>query len=167
MTISATTMAEPLTVADLRRWDVAWASLAGVGFVKPAPGTWGSAAAALLWWFVLAGLPWWQQGAVCLAYLLISLWTAQRICQRHGLKDAPQIVADEVAGMWIALLFLPQVWWLVLLAFGLFRLLDIVKPGPIGWLDKNLHGGWGVMLDDLLAGFVTAGVLYFTVPLFG
>ena len=102
---------------------------------------------------------------MCVFYIGLSWWTAQRICTRHGLKDASQIVADEVAGMWLALLFLPAVWWLVLLAFGLFRLLDIAKPGPIGWMDRQLPGGLGVMADDLLAGVFTGGVLYFTYPL--
>ena len=65
--------------------------------------------------------------------------------------------------MWLALAFLPPIWWLVLLAFGLFRLLDILKPGPIGWLDREVKGGLGVMLDDLLAGGVVAIVLYVAV----
>lgn len=65
--------------------------------------------------------------------------------------------------MWLALTFLPPLWWLVLLAFALFRLLDILKPGPIGWLDREVKGGLGVMLDDLLAGAVVGIVLYVAV----
>ena len=155
MTTLMTDMSRPLQLSDLRHWDVFWASLAGVGFLRPSPCTWGSAAALLLWWFSLAHLLWWQQALVCGVYFLLSWWTCERICQRYGLKDASELVADEVAGLWLALIFVPKIWWLALLAFALFRLLDIAKPGPIGWLDRNTQGGLGVMLDDMLAGLGT------------
>ena len=79
---------------------------------------------------------------------------------RLGLQDEPQIVADEVAGVWLALIFAPQVWWVALLAFGLFRYFDIVKPGVVGWLDSNVHSGLGVMADDMMAGLISAGIIW-------
>ena len=100
---------------------------------------------------------------ICAAYF-ISGWVCSTLVTRtFGVDDASEIVADEVAGMWLALAFLPTLWWLVLLAFALFRLLDILKPGPIGWLDREVKGGLGVMLDDLLAGAVVGIVLYVAV----
>ncbi|MEM7100608.1 MAG: phosphatidylglycerophosphatase A [Pseudomonadota bacterium] len=152
----------PLNKRDLRRWDVFWSSFAGVGYLHPAPGTWGSAAACLVWWFVLAPLSMVTQLVIVVVYGLISWWAADRICARHGLKDASQIISDEVVGMWLALLVLPEQWWMILAAFVLFRILDIAKPGPIGWLDKHLPGGAGVMGDDVLAGLITGLVLCVT-----
>ena len=152
----------PLKPQDLARWDVLWSTFGGVGFLKPAPGTWGSLAACVVWWFLLGPLSLTIQLGSIVVYGILSWWAADRICRRHGIKDASQIVSDEVLGMWLALLLLPDIWWLVVLAFLLFRLLDIAKPGPIGWLDKRLPGGAGVMADDVLAGLLAGGVLYIT-----
>ena len=157
-----TTSNEVLSARDLKSWDVLWASALGAGFLRPAPGTWGSAVALLVWWFGLSALPIWQQAIITLIYALSGWWVSERICQRFGVKDASEIVADEVAGMWLALMCLPAIWWLALLGFVLFRLLDIAKPGPIGWLDQRVDGGLGVMADDLLAGVVTGVVLWIT-----
>ena len=63
-----------------------------------------------------------------------------------------------MAGLWLALLFVPVTWWAGLLAFALFRLFDIAKPSLIGWLDRNTKGGLGVMADDLAAG-LAAGLI--------
>ncbi len=152
-----------LSVRSLIRPEVLWASGLGLGFLRPAPGTWGSAGAVVVWWLFLAEFDPLIQLSICAAYF-ISGWVCSTLVTRtFGIDDASEIVADEVAGMWLALAFLPPTWWLVLLAFGLFRLLDILKPGPIGWLDREVKGGLGVMLDDLLAGAVVAIVLYVAV----
>ena len=139
---------------------VLWATGLGVGFAKPAPGTWGSLAALAVWWFLLADLSVWTQLAICFTYFLSGWWASAMVCERYDIADAPEIVADEVAGMWLALLLAPKVWWLALIAFALFRLLDIAKPGPIGKLDRDVHGGLGVMLDDVVAGAMVSIVLY-------
>ena len=76
-----------------------------------------------------------------------------------GVKDPGEVVIDEVAGMWIALLPAGLIWWQILLAAMLFRLFDILKPGPVGWADKRLPGGLGIMADDLIAGALAALVL--------
>ncbi|MEM9621738.1 MAG: phosphatidylglycerophosphatase A, partial [Pseudomonadota bacterium] len=120
-----------LTLKDLAAPDVLWASAFGAGFCRPAPGTWGSVLAVGVWWFGLSALPVWQQLLVVLFYFCSGWWVSRRICLRYQVDDAPQIVADEVAGMWLALAFLPQAvlpqaWWLALLALILFRLLDIL-----------------------------------------
>ncbi|MEQ9452866.1 MAG: phosphatidylglycerophosphatase A [Pseudomonadales bacterium] len=150
-----------LPAAKLPKSDplVIWASLLGVGWLPRAPGTWGSLAAVGLWWWLLADLAWWWQLLVIGVYFVTGWLSAALISRRYQIDDAGEIVADEVAGMWLALVWVPQSWWLVAIAFVLFRLLDVLKPGPIGWLDRNIHGGLGVMLDDLLAGVLVAGAM--------
>ena len=143
------------------------ATALGVGFIKPAPGTWGSLAALLVWWFWLVELPLLLQLGICGAYFALGWWASSSIARVFATDDAGEIVADEAVGMWLALLLCPPVWWLAGLAFALFRLFDIAKPGPIGWLDRNVKGGLGVMLDDVLAGVLTAIVLYLSVWLLG
>jgi len=144
---------------------VLWATALGVGFARPAPGTWGSIAAVVFWWWLLAPLAVGIQLLICVGYFLTGWWASQRVCQSHGVEDASEIVADEVAGMWLALAAVSVVYpvdapvWIVLFAFVVFRLFDILKPGPIGWLDRELHGGLGIMADDMVAGAVTGGLV--------
>jgi len=74
-------------------------------------------------------------------------------------KDPSSIVWDEFVGMWIALFMLPTGWYWLIAAFVLFRIFDIWKPWPIGWLDINLKGGAGIMLDDVAAGLISLGII--------
>jgi phosphatidylglycerophosphatase A len=135
------------------------ASLCGAGFLRPAPGTWGSAVAlipgaALLAWGGPAAV-----GAGALALAALGWWAVTRELPRSAEPDAGWIVIDEAAGMWVALAGLPAFGWAgVAAAFALFRLFDIAKPGPVGWADRQ-PGTTGVMLDDLIAGAFAALVL--------
>jgi phosphatidylglycerophosphatase A len=153
---SSTSTLEPRAAKDPA---VLWVTGFGVGYLKPAPGTWGSAAALAVWWFAIAEFSVAVQVGTVVGYTLLSWVLTSYVCRRYALDDAPQIVADEVAGMWLALLVLPMIWWVVLLAFGLFRLLDITKPWIIGWLDRQVPGGAGVMVDDVVAGIAVGFVL--------
>ena len=137
-----------------------WLTAFGLGFLRPAPGTWGSLGGLIFWWFFLAGLSVLTQLLIIAGYFCISWWLCSRLINRLGIQDEPQIVADEVAGVWLALIFAPQVWWVALLAFGLFRFFDIAKPGVVGWLDENVHSGLGVMADDMIAGLISAGIVW-------
>ena len=89
-----------------------------------------------------------------------GIWVCGRAAARLQIKDPGCIVWDEIIGMLIACCFVPlePIW--LLLAFGLFRLFDILKPWPIGWLDRNLEGGLGIMLDDVAAGLVACGLVH-------
>ncbi len=123
----------------------------GVGLIRRAPGTWGSLAAlpcAVGLQFL--GGPWLLAGATGLVSLA-GVWAS---------GDPGAVVVDEVAGQWLALLPLPLDLWWYAAAFALFRLFDIAKPWPIGWLDKNLHGGRGIMADDLAAGLAAGALAY-------
>jgi phosphatidylglycerophosphatase A len=126
------------------------ASMGGMGFLRPAPGTWGS---ALVLPVALLG----PGAAALLAMVLLGLglWALRRLPEAG--EDADWIVIDEGVGMALALAALPGFSWQgVVLAFLLFRVLDIWKPGPVGWADR-LPGPVGVMADDVVAGAL-AGV---------
>lgn len=133
------------------------ATLGPVGFFKPAPGSWGSAAAVVLAAILAMLSPWLLEIATLLVCLLgvLAAGRYQTVTSRH---DAPEVVIDEVAGQWIALLVVPLDWRWYLLAFLLFRLFDIVKPGPVR-MAENLPGGIGVMADDIVAGVLAAACL--------
>lgn len=143
------------------------ATVGGVGLMRPAPGTWGSAAAIPLGYglHVVGGFP--LLVLATLGVILLGWWAARAEAAATGTHDAGEIVIDEVAGLWIALWPLSGgLWhagadpWLFpwpgwVGAFVLFRLFDIWKPGPIGWADRQ-PGAVGVMLDDVIAGLFAA-----------
>jgi len=131
------------------------ASLGGIGRLRPAPGSWGSAAVLPLAW---AGPGWCLLAALALTLLG---WLALRALAEDAVAADPGwVVVDEGAGQALALAALPAAagWPWVVLAFLLFRAFDIGKPGPVGWADRRA-GPFGVMLDDLLAGALAAGVI--------
>jgi phosphatidylglycerophosphatase A len=130
----------------------------GCGLARFAPGTAGSLAAlpcaAGLW---LLGGAWLLGTAVALVFLA-GLWASARYAGAMGGGDPGAVVIDEVAGQWLAVVLLPADPLAYFLAFVFFRLFDIAKPWPVGWLDRTLKGGLGIMVDDLMAGLY-AGVL--------
>jgi phosphatidylglycerophosphatase A len=131
------------------RWVV---SLGGVGFLRPAPGTWGSLV-------VLPVVFFGPGAAAALALLLLGLglWALKRLPEAD--QDPGWVVIDEGAGQALALAALPGAGWLgVALAFALFRLFDIWKPGPVRWLDRQKSPS-GVMGDDIVAGGMAGAVL--------
>ena len=134
------------------------ASVFGVGYAPVAPGTAGSAAAAILGAALLQASPW------ALAAAAIAATAAGFLAIPHAVRDRDAdpgwVVIDEVAGQLVALLGLAAVTLPgVLAAFALFRLLDVWKPGPVGWADRR-PGAFGIMADDLIAGGMAAVVLW-------
>lgn len=132
----------------------------GIGFLPFAPGTWGSLAAVLAGWGIVALSG--QAGLLLASVLVLGLgwWAAGAYVAASGIEDASEIVIDEVAGMWLALLCVPHKWWAYALAFLAFRIFDIVKPWPIGLVDRKVHGGLGVMADDVIAAGFTLVVVH-------
>lgn len=129
------------------------ATLGGAGLLRPGPGTWGSAVVLPL---VLLG----PMACLVLAGVvaIAGYWAAREVLRDDG-ADPGWFVADEGAGMLLALAALPQASWTgVILAFALFRLLDILKPWPVSWADDQ-EGPFGVMLDDVIAGAIAAAAL--------
>ncbi|GIX34506.1 MAG: phosphatidylglycerophosphatase A [Lysobacteraceae bacterium] len=139
-------------------WEVLLASGLGSGLVPRAPGTFGSLAALLPWWG-LRTLPVPAYLAAVLACLALGLWLCHRQETRGAGHDPGWVVIDEWVGLWLALFLLPPGWPWLAAGFVLFRLLDIAKPGPVGWCDRRLPGGWGVMVDDLVAGALVCAAL--------
>ncbi|WP_319557680.1 phosphatidylglycerophosphatase A [Thiomicrorhabdus sp.] len=132
----------------------------GSGLITPAPGTWGTLAGLILFLPVVL----WSETAawVLLALgLLVGSWICGKSAEAIGVHDHGGIVWDEFVGIWIVLIFLPEqtwVWWLA--AFVSFRVFDIIKPWPIGWVDSKVSGGLGILLDDVLAGLMAAAVIW-------
>ncbi|MBN1929560.1 MAG: phosphatidylglycerophosphatase A [Chlorobiaceae bacterium] len=138
----------------------------GLGYAPFAPGTVASAAAALAYFFIpalhdpLVLLP------LIVATTALGVWSSSVMEEEYG-EDPSQAVIDEVAGQWLALAFLPVTPFVVLLGFVLFRVFDILKPGPVDSAQR-LPSGWGIMSDDVLAGIfanVTLRVLMFALPM--
>lgn len=146
----------------------------GSGLPRRAPGTWGSVGG------LIVGVPLMSLGFITFSILtilscIIGIWICARTSALMGGHDNPHIVWDEWAGMWITLLpisylsmgtvdfwqYITQPFSLITLviAFILFRFFDIIKPPPIGWADKKVAGGLGIMLDDIIAGMMAAAVL--------
>lgn len=96
--------------------------------------------------------------AVALAAVL-GIYICGYAAHRLGVHDHPGIVFDEFVGLWIALALVPREWPWLLAGFFLFRAIDMIKPWPISWCDRSVHGGIGIMLDDVLAGVASLGLL--------
>ena len=134
------------------------ATLGPIGHLRPAPGTIGSAVGVVSGYMIAS------YGAEILApatllLTIIGILAADAYSQTTSRKDAPEIIIDEVAGQWIALIILPlDLWWFAA-AFVLFRFFDITKIGPVG-MAEQLSGGVGVMADDIIAGLLTALCLW-------
>jgi len=143
-----------------------WAKLAstflGLGLLRPGPGSWGSAAAVLLWWLASHWLaPGWQPATVtllALAAVAIGIPAATHMSRATGLKDPQFVVIDEVAGQLIAMIAVPVSWKSVLVGFILFRGFDIVKPPPVRQLE-GLPEGFGIVIDDVGAGLYALAVM--------
>lgn len=133
------------------------ATVGYVGYVPLAPGTAGSLAALPLLWFVLPGLSLPAATAVVLMIFGIAVWSADWQAHEEQ-KDPQEVVIDEFAGQIIALLFVPPTFFNVVAGFILFRLFDVYKPFPSRQSEK-LSGGWGIVMDDVVAGIYANMVL--------
>lgn len=122
----------------------------GSGLSPFAPGTAGSAFAIVFVWFMYPSA-WWAQVLLAAAASLVGVWVSAYVSSDLGKKDPSMVVIDEIAGVLICFIGVPINLWTLLVGFLLFRLFDIWKPGPIGYLE-SCPGGWGIMLDDMLAG---------------
>ena len=141
----------------------------GSGLPRKAPGTWGTLAALPVWWLFLQGVPTLPYIGVLIAGFAFGVLLCEYTSRDLGVHDHGGIVWDEWIGLWITYLWLPVNgdwgWAWIIYGFALFRLFDIVKPWPIKWLDKKVHGGFGIMIDDVLAGIFALAVLQLTATL--
>ena len=130
----------------------------GSGLAKWMPGTFGSAA-AIPFVILLSFLPLWLAILVTVISCIVGIAICQRAADDLQVHDHPAIVWDEFAGMFITFLAVPLTWQNLVLGFVLFRLFDILKPWPIGWADKQVSEGLGIMLDDIIAGLFALTIL--------
>ncbi len=129
----------------------------GSGLSKYMPGTFGTLAAIPLYWlFYQAGFI--AYSILTVSVILSGIWICEQAAQKLDCHDFGGIVWDEVAGLLITLWLVPFSVQNIVIGFVLFRILDILKPWPIKWVDRKVQGGLGIMLDDVLAGGV-AGIL--------
>ena len=135
------------------------------GYLPKAPGTWGSLVGVLLWLGLrnLAIGPYAAVVTVLFVAGTAAAGAAEKIVDRG---DPGLVVIDEIVGQLIALALVPNHPLAILAAFVLFRFFDILKPFPVGWLDQHIHGGLGIMLDDVVAGFYALVILQVAVKLF-
>lgn len=130
----------------------------GVGTIPMAPGTFGSLAGLLLAW-CLSGIKGGLSALLILAFCGFAIWIAHEAECIMGGKDPGAIVIDEMAGMLIACAGLSLTAVAAISLFVLFRAFDVLKPFPVGWLDRRLSGGIGIVVDDLVAGLL-ANMVY-------
>ena len=130
----------------------------GSGLAPFAPGTFGTVAAVLLY-LMLQSLDVLTYCLLTALICVVGVWICGRSSEMLGVHDHSGIVWDEFAGYFITMIAAPAGWVWIMVGFALFRLFDILKPWPIKWADQKVHGGLGIMLDDILAGFISLAVL--------
>ncbi|MBQ0731482.1 MAG: phosphatidylglycerophosphatase A [Oleispira antarctica] len=137
----------------------------GSGCAPKAPGTFGTLAAIPFWWLFLQDVPLIPYLCVLIAGFAFGVYLCEQTSKDLGVHDHGGIVWDEWIGLWITYLALPAGIEWVIIGFALFRFFDIIKPWPIKWLDEKVHGGFGIMIDDVLAGIFALicvqGLAYF------
>ena len=130
----------------------------GSGLSPVAPGTFGTLAAMPLWW-LCAQLPLWGYLLCTVAIIAVGPYLCGKTSHDMGVHDHGGIVWDEFAGLFVTMIAAPVSLPVAIVGFVLFRFFDVIKPWPIGWLDKRVEGGLGIMVDDLLAGVYAAVLL--------
>ena len=123
----------------------------GSGLAPFAPGTFGTLMAIPLY-LLMSRLPLSGYILITLIVCVTGVWICGNSSKKLGVHDHSGIVWDEFAGYFITMIMAPSGWLWIVIGFSLFRLFDIWKPWPISWLDKKVQGGFGIMIDDILAG---------------
>ena len=130
----------------------------GSGAAPKAPGTCGTLVAVLIYW-PLSQLSPEHYLLMLLVTSVMGIYICGQTARDLGVHDHGSIVWDEFVGFWITMFAAPVGWVWVVVGFVLFRFFDIIKPWPISWIDKKITGGFGIMLDDVIAGVMAAVVL--------
>ncbi len=150
-------------------WATLTATLFGTGYLRPGPGTWGSAVTVLLWGALAYSIPSKERTplgiALAVLVIVIGIAAATQVCRASGKKDPQFVVIDEVAGQLIALIAVPLTWKSFLTGFILFRAFDIIKPPPVRQLER-LPDGTGIVLDDVAAGIYALLVMQILLRIF-
>jgi phosphatidylglycerophosphatase A len=151
----------------MRRLIVLLATWWGVGFCPFASGTVGTLAAIPLF-LILSLLPLWLYLCCLLGLALLACWAAGRAEAIFGEQDPRAVVIDEVVGFLAVMIALPPTWPYLVAGFMLFRAFDVIKPPPIRFLERTVPGGYGVVLDDVLAALyahIALRILFLFLPI--
>ena len=138
----------------------------GSGLSPRAPGTFGTLAAVPIYWFI-ADWSLLEYSALILVTAVLGIWICGAASRQLNVHDHPGIVWDEFVGYWITMWAVPVDWVWILAGFVVFRVFDIAKPWPINVLDKKVAGGFGIMIDDILAGVMACITLHIALALIG
>ena len=138
----------------------------GSGLAPRAPGTFGTLAAVPIYWLV-ADWSLLEYSALILVTAVLGIWICGAASRQLNVHDHPGIVWDEFVGYWITMWAVPVDWVWILAGFVVFRVFDIAKPWPINVLDKKVAGGFGIMIDDILAGVMACITLHIALALIG
>ena len=136
----------------------------GSGLSKVVPGTMGTLA-AIPFYLLMAQLDWWLYGVIIVLTTLLGIYLCSYASRVLNVHDHSGIVWDEFVGFWITMFMVPVAWEWIIIGFLLFRFFDMVKPWPISLADKYIHGGFGIMFDDVLAGLAALGCMQILVAL--
>ncbi len=139
--------------AMTKKWLYWIVTVGGVGTLPKAPGTWGTLAAIPIWYLFTRGSPNLYL-VLTIATIFFAVFASHRYELENESHDSQEIVIDEVAGFLVTMTWLPVNMYYLGAGFILFRLLDALKPWPISYLDKNIKGGYGVVMDDIAAGLI-------------
>jgi len=132
-----------------------------IGKLPLAPGTWASIAATIFWYYLFKGVNPIVLPVVTSVLFLIGVFASETIIQDTKEHDPSRVVIDEWVGQWLAFSMMPVNLTTGIIGLVAFRIFDIIKPGPIKRLEK-LPGGWGIMADDVMAGFMAYFILLIT-----
>ncbi len=136
----------------------------GSGLSPWVPGTMGTLAAVPFYYLLVWMSPWALIAAIAIGSLA-GIYLCGKTSSDMQVHDHGSIVWDEFVGFWITMSLVPATdWQTVLAGFVIFRFFDMVKPWPISWLDKRVHGGFGIMLDDIVAGLMSMVALWLLHP---
>ena len=128
----------------------------GAGLMPRAPGTWGTLVGLIIYLVIAFTIP--INDVFFVIFVVaaggVGVMICEKVSQDMKVHDHGGIVWDEMVGIWLVLIAIPDGWYWLLVAFILFRVLDIAKPWPISFVDRRLRGGMGIMLDDVLAGLI-------------
>jgi phosphatidylglycerophosphatase A len=137
----------------------------GRGAAPVAPGTFGTLAAVVIY-LALPSMGWMWYLLMLLLTFVAGIWICGKTADDIGVHDHGGIVWDEFVGLWLTMFLAPPGWVWLVLGFVLFRVFDVLKPWPIRWLDSRVAGGFGIMIDDILAGIFALLCLQIAAALF-
>ena len=136
----------------------------GSGLAPKAPGTAGTLMAVPLYLLLTQlNLAWYS--LILLVSFAVGVWLCGTVSRDLKVHDHPGIVWDEFVGYWITMWAVPVDWVWIIAGFIVFRIFDIAKPWPIGALDEKVHGGLGIMIDDVVAGIMACITLHLAIAL--